>query len=258
MRLEELVNKYYKNLNENDLYIWKYISKNRKECEKLVIDQLAYKCNVSRTTVLRFAKKLSLKGYAELKLYLKMENELESKSIDNVNLVCDTYNRVIKNIREKDCNDIFKLMDKAKVIYLCGFGMVQSSIKKEMKRTFMTAGKFFYDLGGEAEASAAREIASDEDLFIIISVSGRSQFLLELTKKLKVKNIPVLAITKLKDNPLAKISDYNLYISTAILPKINGDMDYESVTSYFILIEILFLKYMEYKNREKEKDNYGY
>mgnify|MGYP000968047963 CR=1 FL=1 len=35
MRLEELINKNYNRLNENDLYIWQYISAHRKECEKL-------------------------------------------------------------------------------------------------------------------------------------------------------------------------------------------------------------------------------
>ena len=78
MKLDELVNKNYNQLSENDFYIWNYISKNRKECENLSIDQLASKCNVSRSTVLRFAKN-SLKGYSELKLYLKLENEEEMK-----------------------------------------------------------------------------------------------------------------------------------------------------------------------------------
>ena len=57
MKLEELINQHYDHLNENDFYIWNYISKHKKECEKLAIDQLAYKCNVSRTTILRFAQK---------------------------------------------------------------------------------------------------------------------------------------------------------------------------------------------------------
>ena len=34
MRLEELVNKNYQSLNENDLYIWNYIIRHRKECER--------------------------------------------------------------------------------------------------------------------------------------------------------------------------------------------------------------------------------
>ena len=75
MRLEELINKNYNRLNENDLYIWQYISAHRKECEKLSIDDLANHCHVSRTTILRFSQRLGLKGYTELKVYLRIDNQ---------------------------------------------------------------------------------------------------------------------------------------------------------------------------------------
>jgi RpiR family glv operon transcriptional regulator len=254
MKLDELINKYHKQLNENDLYIWSYISTHRKECETLAIDQLAYKCNVSRTTILRFAQKLSLKGYGELKVYLKLDNEKSTENINNVEAVCDAYNEVIKNIKEKDCTDIFKVIDKARTLYVYGIGMVQSSIKKEIKRTFLTAGKVFYDLSGYTEASAIVNFATDEDVFVIISMSGENQFIMNFAKNLKIKNIPIISITKLKDNSLAKLSDYNLYTSTALIPRISNDIDFESLTSYFILIEILFLKYMEYEAQKKKKE----
>lgn len=255
MKLDELVNKYYKNLNENDLYIWNYISKNRKECEKLTIDQLAYKCNVSRTTILRFAQKLSLKGYGELKVYLKLDNEKSKEAINNVEIVCDAYTEVIKNIKEKDYTEIFKAIDEAENLYVYGIGMVQSSIKKEIKRIFLTAGKVFYDLSGYSEADAIVNIANSNDLFVIISMSGENEYVLDFSKNLKIRNVPIISITKLKDNSLARLSDYNLYISTALIPKISNDIDFESLTSYFILIEILFLKYIEYKTqKEKEEE----
>lgn len=254
MKLDELVNKHYKCLNENDLYIWNYISKNRKECEKLVIDQLAYKCNVSRTTILRFAQKLSLKGYAELKVYLKLDNEAIKENINNVEIVSDTYNEVIKNMKEKDYTEIFNVIDRAKNLYVYGIGMVQSSIKKEIKRTFLTAGKVFYDLSGYAEADAILNLATSKDLFVIISMSGENKSILDFTRNLKIRGVQVVSITKLKHNSLAKVSDYNLYTSTALIPKISNDIDFESLTSYFILIEILFLKYIEYQTQKRNKE----
>jgi RpiR family transcriptional regulator, glv operon transcriptional regulator len=198
MNLDELVNKYYSSLNENDLYIWKYISNHRKECEKFTINELANKCNVSRTTILRFAKKLSLKGYSELKLYLKLENEKDKESIDNVEIVCNVYNEVIKNIKERDCTQIFKAIDRARNIYLYGIGLLQSSIKNEIKRIFINGQKVFYDLEGDTEVNAAKEFATDEDLFIIISVSGENETILKLAENLKVKNVPIISISKMK------------------------------------------------------------
>lgn len=83
MRLEELLNQYSDRLSENDLYIWDYVEKHKKQCENMTIEELARKCNVSRTTVLRFTKKLSLKGFGEFKVHLRMEmmtrNKIQAK-----------------------------------------------------------------------------------------------------------------------------------------------------------------------------------
>ena len=58
MKLEELVNRNYQQLNDNDLYIWNYINNHREVCTKITIEDLGKKCNVSRTTILRFSKKI--------------------------------------------------------------------------------------------------------------------------------------------------------------------------------------------------------
>ena len=68
--IEELMNRYYENLNENDKLICKYIINNKDTCYKLSIDKFASKCNVSTTTLFRFAKKISLPGFSELKARL--------------------------------------------------------------------------------------------------------------------------------------------------------------------------------------------
>ena len=257
MSFDELVNKYYSLLNQNDLVILRYIKDNRKECENLSINELALKCNVSRTTILRFAKKLSLKGYSELKLYLKLQNKKTKENIYNINLVYNAYQEAISYIKEKDCNDIFKCIDNAKNIYLIGFGMVQSSIKKELKRIFMVSGKVFYDVSGYNEAEKIINLANSDDLFILISVSGENEFILKCAKYLNIKNIRIISITELKENSLAHISNYNLYISSVLLSSSLNNITYNSVVSYFILIEILFLKYIDYKNANKRCDD-GY
>ena len=73
MNLEELVNSSLNKLNPTDLIVWRYIYANKKECCYISIYDLANACNVSRTTILRFAKKLGLDGFSDLKMMLKME-----------------------------------------------------------------------------------------------------------------------------------------------------------------------------------------
>lgn len=81
MKLDDLVNNHLRELSQTDLIVWRYISNHRKECCYVSIYDLADACNVSRTTVLRFAKKLGLDGFSDLKMILKMENSKPVKSL---------------------------------------------------------------------------------------------------------------------------------------------------------------------------------
>lgn len=79
MRLEQLVNSNYSKLNDNDIYILRYILNNKEKCSTISINELAKLCNVSRTTVLRMVQKLGFDGYSEFKVYLKWQIEKEKK-----------------------------------------------------------------------------------------------------------------------------------------------------------------------------------
>lgn len=257
LKLEELINTHYEKLNQNDLLIWNYILKHRKVCEKLSIDQLAERCSVSRTSIMRFVQKLSLKGYSELKVYLRLENaqpDMPGRSIDQV---CRVYEELIHTMREMDCTEIFELIDQAKRLYVYGAGMIQTTVQREVKRIFLTANKIFLDINGPNESRKLAGAIREEDLVVIISVSGESESVLEFAQTLKIRNVPFISITKRNENALARMSRHHLYITTRTLNLFYGGIDYETVTSFFLLIELLFLKYVEYKERGEENCEAG-
>lgn len=102
MRLEELVNRHYDQLNSTDRMIWKYVYNNKNFCINCSINELAEKCNVSRTTIMRFAQKLSLSGYSELKLILKGEREQRPSELKNqTNELCELYQHIIQEIEKR-------------------------------------------------------------------------------------------------------------------------------------------------------------
>ncbi|KMT59892.1 transcriptional regulator [Listeria fleischmannii 1991] len=103
MKLEELVNKNYEQLNQNDKHIWNYILMNKRLCSEMNINDLAKNCAVSRTTILRFAKKISLSGFSELKIHLKWDLEQEvSMMAESVDIICEGYTRTIQELARKD------------------------------------------------------------------------------------------------------------------------------------------------------------
>lgn len=255
MKLEELINAYNDKLNETDLLIWDYISNHRKACEKLSIDQLALKCCVSRTSIMRFVQKLSLEGYSELKVYLRLENAYAAPPEGTVDQVCRVYEELIHTMRLMDYSEIFRMIDGARRLYVYGAGMLQTTVQRELKRIFLTADKVFFDINGPNESRKMAGAIHEEDLVVIISVSGESASALEFARTLKIRNVPFISITKQNVNTLARMSRHNLYVTTRTFNLFYGEIDYETVTSFFLLIELLFLKYVEYRESRKEEDH---
>lgn len=247
MKLEELVNANYEKLNDTDLVIWSYISGHRKECEKLTIDQLARQACASRTSVMRFVRKLALSGYSELKVLLRMDNAQPQAASGMMEQVCGIYGDLIHMMQVTDFTEIFRMIDRARRLYVYGAGMLQTAVQRELKRIFLTADKVFFDINGLDESRMMAGLISQEDLAVIISVSGESQPVLDFAKTLKVRDVPFISITKRNENTLARMSNHNLYVTTETFRLFYGGIDYETVTSYFMLVELLFLKYIEYR-----------
>lgn len=245
--LSELVIKYYNNLNQNDLYLWKFINEHKNACVNMTIEEMAAQSHISRSSILRFSKKLSLKGFSELKVYLKMD--LQQKTLpdrDILTEICDDYFRAIQAFKSKNCNEICQMIYNAKRIFVYGTGGMQSSVAREIQRKFLYADKCIYHCDGQGAFQQIIHIADKDDLIIMISLSGDSEHTVSSAKQIKSKNIPLIAITKLKVNQLARLADESIYAGTSVISDSFQDQ-YETSVLFFILTEILLVKYMIYK-----------
>ncbi len=251
MKLDERFNEKRSRLGENDLHIWQYISAHRQECAWLSIEALGAKCNVSRTTILRFAQRLGLSGFSELRLLLRIPCEEEMPRGISQNFMeqtCDSYHKMIGELRDKDCTPLFQAIDKAENLYVFSSGMLQDAVAREICRMFLIADRLFYRIHAGTETDSLLYNVTDRDLVLILSVSGESPHVLQLAKALKIRSVPTVSITQRKQNSLAQLCNLRLYVSTV---EIDFGTNYQSAASFFILSELLFLKYMAYR---KEAD----
>lgn len=253
MSLEALVNQNYKYFSESDRAVWKYLSEHRLECENIAIKKMAQKCCVSHSAVMRFAQKLGFKGFAELKLYMKMDGQ-KVPVHDELKYICELYQNAMNGICEKNCDAIFDAFNAAKQHYIFGEGMVQASVKKEFKRIFMSAGYMFYDVPSGQEMYNLLPLIGRDDFCILISVSGTNKKMVEAARALRLRGVTLMSITKKRDNILSHLCDFCLYIGESNYFETPIHWQYESTTSYFILIEILFFKYLEYCQRKEPAD----
>lgn len=254
MGIEELVRKNYNKLNENDIYIWHFISENKKKCGNYTIEDMAKHCNVSRTTIMRFAQKLEFSGFSELKVRLKIECEkLQNHNFrSSIADVCDSYHRLINDMEGKDFTSVCNMIYGANRVFVYGTGAVQSFVAQELKRAFLSAQVCIYHIEGrESEVALACDMLTDEDLVIVISLTGESEQAIELAKILKLKNVKTISFTRMKSNTLAGMCDENIYISTS--PVDSGDRHYETTSLFFVVVEILVLKYMDHLQKIYEE-----
>lgn len=250
MRLEELVNRYYSHLSVTDKEIWDYIKQHKAECSSLPIEELALRCHVSRTTILRFAQRISLRGYSELKTYLRLELSAGFAPRTNITKAAKAYGELIKQIRDRDCTGIFNLLDGANRLFVYGSGIVQSTVAKEVKRSFMNLGKVVYDIGANNESGMIGEMITSKDCMMIISLSGESEHVRNFVKTMKMKQVPVISVTLMEENTLARMSDESLFIDTVVADSQFYEA-YRSLAGFFILMDLLSIKYLDYQEEKK-------
>ncbi|OCN05796.1 hypothetical protein A4S06_07085 [Erysipelotrichaceae bacterium MTC7] len=251
MKLFDRVNANYQSLNENDLYIWQVISKNQSACVNLSIEQLAKRCNVSRTTILRFAKKLGCKGYSELKVLLAMEcNEVEEKH-ERQQRLFQVYDDYMEYLQTLNLTPIVQAIEKASNLYVFSTGNVQDSVAKELKRSFLNVNKLFFHIDSYGDVDSFFQLFHPDDLVVIVTYSGETRRVLEFARQLKINNIPMLSISVNKDNSLTHVAEYCLYVNVADVDNPCGAR-YGSLVNYYILIDYILMSYMQMKENEAD------
>lgn len=244
MDFNELANQYYDRLNATDMHILKYITQNKSVCSGLSIEQMARNCNVSRSTILRFAQKLSFSGYSELKVHLKWEannkNGLSDRNI--LDMISNDYSSVIEDMKAKDCSQICSAIQSADNVYIYGTGSVQGSVAEQFQRMLLDVGRSAISFKGSAEIKKVLRILTPRDFVILISLSGESDNIVNFAKNLASKGIPTLSITKLNKNELARLSTYNIYMTSSRIC-FNSIVELETTALFFIIIEMLTIKY---------------
>ena len=168
-------------------------------------------------------------------------------------MLCNGYIHSIQELKERNMESVFEIIYHAKRVFLYGSGAVQLNAAKELYRMFFNGGDYFYYFDGKTDIDDILYNFDQGDVMIMISLNGESDLTIEFARKMKLKDIPIISITKSKHNTLASLSDENVYFSTTNL-KLPGEhgRKFESTTAFFILCEIFYIKYQEYK-AEKEK-----
>ena len=224
-RLSLQIKLLYDKMGKAEKRIADWIFENPGKIISLSIVELAEQCECGEATIVRFAKRLKLNGFQELKFSLAAENggSPASTHITESDSAFEIY--------EKVCNDIYLSLEKTKsslTDYLldeaaqkiCNadkiviFGLGNSSaIAIDASHKFMRAGLNAISYTDNHMQVIAASHLKENDVAIGISHSGSSKDVVEALKIAKEHNATTIAITNSGKSPILKQSD--IVLSTA-------------------------------------------
>ena len=172
MRLEARVNAVYGQLTANERELVSHILQEKQQVRGMNSTQLAQHLHVSRTTLVRFWKKLGVQSYAEFRLLLQQDQrELDAPGVE-LGAIVRMYHAMIDELPKLPYGRVCCLLRAAPTIYIYGTGNEQKAIAEEFKRIFLLLGKCCVDLFDLGEVESARRRFGPEDVFVAISLSG--------------------------------------------------------------------------------------
>ncbi len=245
-------------LSDTDKRLAFYIMKYPADVVSMSTKTLANKSEVSEAAVIRFAKKLDMDGYTDLKLQLSADLATDKNfptptDIKNTDSTHDIFEKLAaftvasiestaKTLDPESLEQAVDLIDQAarngKKIYLNGLG-TSSILAKEMQVKLMRLGiqSIFYDDPHLRLESLT--LIGKGDVFICFTALGKSEANQQYIKLAKDRGADILLITQFGNHKLAEKATVTLY--TSITENNLRLISQTSFTVQSIIIDALFM-----------------
>lgn len=173
---------------------------------------ISQKLFVSEASLSRFAKKCGYKGYREFVFSYKQSGPGIQKqpASDNIKIVFNSYQELLNKsyslIDEAQIGRIARLLTQKKRIYVYGKGS-SGTVGLEMKLRFMRIGVNIEAVTDE-HIMKMNSVLLDEECGVIgISVSGKTQVVMDSLKAAKKCGAAVVLMTSRKEKQFEKFCD---------------------------------------------------
>jgi len=224
------------------------------------ISDLAFKCESSEATIVRFSKRLGCSGYQELKLALAREHD-KKVIAPTITAEDDCF-----AIFEKVCNDAYMTLERTKKtlspeamsaavdaishsrrVVLIGLG-ASAQVAEDASNKLLRAGCNSAAYGDTHMQAIAVSQLRAGDTVIGISQSGASKDIVEAMKVARSHGARTIAITSREKSPIARLSDIVLLTDTEEVR--HSSLSLNSHLARLVVIDALCYK-LVYQNAER-------
>lgn len=260
--LGSLIQKITEDLNRlsaAERKIGKYIVQHPELIPNMTTKELSKKANVSEASVVRFCKSIGIGSFKSFKLELVKDLTLADMNLTDFSILkkkdspYDLLHKVtyvnksaiestLASLDKKEYNKAFEvLMHANKVVFFGVGGSATAAFDAHYKFTRLgyhsnTAFDFHYMLSHIA-------YLTEKDVFIAISMSGKTKDVLELSRFAQKKGATVIAITNIDKSPLYKEADIRL-----CTPNVESDFRIGSLSSRMTQLTIIDALYISIFN----------
>lgn len=256
----------YNSLYDAEKRVADFILKNWERTMNITIVDMANEIKVSEATIIRFCKKIGLKGFHDLKIQMAKEFYNKNKSEDyNHILDVDSMKQSILNIRNTkleeisetfnnmksdEIKEILELISNAKIVEFAAMGNTIPIALTGSYKFNQIGIRSYTSTIWESQMSYSKSL-TNEDVLIAISDSGESKKLLRIAEIARASGAKIISIIGRKNSSLEKHSDY--MIQTFSREVIFHDWISFTRVSAMSVIDFLFLMLIKSDNTYFDK-----
>lgn len=240
-------------LSDLESQVLDYILEKPKKVENYTSEELSKEIFVSTATISRTCKKLGFSGFQELKYALTQHLE-QNPRINKDIIDADVEGNLERFEKETEDNleiigtnvniEIVNLLKDSSHVEFFGVGnSLPICLEGARKMTF--AGRIATARSDWDELRIVANNLQENDLAIIISLSGETLHIIEYMTILKENNVPIIAITGNNNNHLS--DNATISLNANIQGYYFGEVDMSSRFPLSMILDLIILKYIELK-----------
>lgn len=206
----------------------KFIASAAKDILYLSLAEVAMQSGVSEATVIRFARKLGLKGFQDLKLHLAHEVMSGPETIQEdarggdspveifAKVFAEHRQTLEDTIKVLDSRQIRKAVDvlsKAREMVFVGVGTSSPNTEDAYNKFFRAGFRCSVFTDSHLQVMKA-SLMGPEDVLVVISHSGSTKDPIETVEVAKAAGAKTIAITNYSRSPLTKAVDVVLHTAS--------------------------------------------
>jgi DNA-binding MurR/RpiR family transcriptional regulator len=249
----------YNRFTNTEKKVADYILEHAKEVVYMSITDLADACGVGESSIFRFCKSISFKGYQEFKIDLahstSVDNEIPqlsdqvlmhdsleevaSKALaSNMNALNETY----KRIEFTEIGKAIELLIEANRIHFFGVGSSLMTALEANNKFMRITNKTVCAFDSHQQVMSA-SLMTNKDVAVIISYSGSTKDSIEVARKATERGAAVIVITRFVKSPLTAYSDITLLCGANEGPLQGGSLS--AKLSQLYLLDVLYIEYFK-------------